>query len=141
LEILLTDINACNRAGQRGRSRLVSRVNRSNGSRYGRSVGRRFPDGGRYDAFDRLRLGLHDRGVHGRASGRGPRIRVAILDRLVVGVTPELRRRNHRSRGGENRQNVERELHICYEVFKNTKTLGVSDDSDCGLDSVGTRCY
>jgi hypothetical protein len=51
LEISLTDINARNRAGQRGRSRLVSRVNRSNDSRYGRSVGRRFPDSGRYDAL------------------------------------------------------------------------------------------
>ena len=122
LIISLTDVSRCNRARQRGGGWLKCRVDRSDNSRPGARPRRRLVTRGSNHSRNSLGRCLIARGVHRRARGRSPRHVVAILDRLVClrSIASGRRSRDDRGRGGEHRQDVERELHFCYEVVKDT---------------------
>lgn len=115
LEYLLTDVgrcDGCNDAGSRG---LECGVNRSYHSGRNRSPGRRLVLCGRHDAGYRLGGSLRQGPVDGGACGRCPRNGVSAVVRWPVldgCVTSRSGRRNNVGGGGEDRQYVERELHV-----------------------------
>lgn len=140
LEHLLTDVsrgNSGNDAGSRG---LECSVHGSNHRGRSRSPGRRLVLGRRHDAGHRLAGSLCKSRVDGRACGRCPRNGVsAILRRSVLYrcVASWSGRRNDVGGGGEDRQYVERELHLDVDLRMYSFSFGKErNDQLGGLESI-----
>jgi hypothetical protein len=112
---LLTDIGRGNRGDHGSSRRLECRVYGSDYGGRGRSPGRGLVLRGRHDASNRLGRSLCDDRIDGRACGRSPGHGVAaILRRSVLHwcITSGAGGRDDVGAGGEDRQYVERELHL-----------------------------
>lgn len=119
LEHLLTDVSrgdSCNDAGSRG---LECGIHGSDHSGRRRSPGRRLVLRSRHNAGDRPAGSLRQGRVDGGARGRCPRNSVTAILRWTVlnrSVASWSGRRDNVGGGGEDRQYVERELHLDFRL-------------------------